>query len=45
MDDDTVDVVVDKDTLTDAEVAQIEDIVKRKTGMDASKIRINTLSK
>ncbi len=45
MDDDTVDVVVDKETLTDAEVAQIEDIVKRKTGMDASKIRINTLSK
>lgn len=45
MDDDTVDVVVDKDTLTDAEVAQIEDIVKRKTGMDASRIRINTLSK
>ena len=45
MDDDTVDVVVDKDTLTDAEVAQIEDIVKRKTGMDASKIRINTLQK
>lgn len=43
MDDDTVDVVVDKDTLTDAEVAQIEDIVKRKTGMDPSKIRINTL--
>ena len=45
MDDDTVDVVVDKETLTDAEVAQIEDIVKRKTGMDASKIRINTLQK
>ena len=45
MDDNTVDVVVDKDTLTDAEVAQIEDIVKRKTGMDASKIRINTLQK
>ena len=45
MDDDTVDVVVDKDALTDAEVAQIEDIVKRKTGMDASKIRINTLGK
>ena len=45
MDDDTVDVVVDKDTLTDAEVARIEDIVKRKTGMDASKIRINTLQK
>ncbi len=45
MDTDTVDVVVDKDTLTDAEVAQIEDIVKRKTGYDASKIRINTLQK
>lgn len=45
IDDDTVDVVVDKDSLTDAEVAQIEDIVKRKTGMDASKIRINTLQK
>ncbi len=45
MDDETVDVVVDQETLTDAEVAQIEDIVKRKTGMDASKIRINTLSK
>ena len=45
MDDDTVDVVVDKDKLTDAEVAQIEDIVKRKTGMDTSKIRISTLQK
>lgn len=45
IDDDTVDVVVDKDTLTDAEVAQIEDIVKRKTGMEPSKIRINTLQK
>ena len=45
MDDDTVDVVVDKDTLTDAEVAQIEDIVKRKTGMDPSGIRISTLQK
>ena len=43
MDDDTVDVVVDKDTLTDAEVSQIEDIVKRKTGMETSKIRISTL--
>lgn len=43
MDEDTVDVVVDKESLTDAEVAQIEDIVKRKTGYDASKIRITTL--
>ena len=45
MDDTTVDVVVDKDKLTDAEVAQIEDIVKRKTGMETSKIRISTLQK
>ena len=45
MDDNTVDVVVDKDKLTDAEVAQIEDIVKRKTGMETSKIRISTLQK
>lgn len=45
IDDDTVDVVVDRDTLTDAEVAQIEDIVKRKTGMEPDKIRINTLQK
>ncbi|MGN0136630.1 SpoIIIAH-like family protein [Anaerotignum sp.] len=45
IDDDTVDVVVDKDTLTDAEVVQIEDIVKRKTGMEPSQIRINTLQK
>ena len=45
IDDDTVDVVVDRDTLTDAEVAQIEDIVKRKTGMEPEKIRINTLQK
>lgn len=43
MDADTVDVVVDKESLTDAEVAQIEDIVKRKTGYDASQIRISTL--
>ena len=30
IDDETVDVVVDKEELTDAEVAQIEDIVKKK---------------
>lgn len=35
-------VVVDKDTLTDAEVAQIQDIVKRKTGYTAEQIRIST---
>lgn len=45
IDDETVDVVVDKETLTDAEVAQIEDIVKRKTGCEADQIRINTLKK
>lgn len=45
IDDDTVDVVVDKAELTDAEVAQIEDIVKRKTGVEADKIRITPLKK
>ena len=45
IDDDTVDVVVDKAELTDAEVAQIEDIVKRKTGVSADKIRITPLKK
>ena len=45
IDDQTVDVVVDKATLTDAEVAQIEDIVKRKTGFKADQIRINPLQK
>lgn len=45
IDDDTVDVVVDKAELTDAEIAQIEDIVKRKTGVEADKIRITPLKK
>ena len=45
IDDETVDVVVDKEELTDAEVAQIEDIVKRKTGFSADKIRISPLKK
>lgn len=43
IDDDTVDVVVDKEQLTDSELAQIEDIVKRKTGVSADKIRISPL--
>ncbi len=43
IDDDTVDVVVDKAELTDAEIAQIEDIVKRKTGVSPDKIRITPL--
>lgn len=42
IDDDTVDVVVSKDNLTEAEVAQIEDIVTRKTGYSADQIRIST---
>ena len=40
IDDDTVDVVVDKEKLTDTEIAQIEDTIKRKTGLPADKIRI-----
>lgn len=43
IDDDTVDVVVEKTQLTEAEIAQIEDIVKRKTGVSAEKIRISPL--
>lgn len=43
IDNDTVDVVVDKAQLTDAEVAQIEDIIKRKTGVSGDKIRISPL--
>ena len=45
IDDETVDVVINKEMLSDAEVAQIEDIVKRKTGFKASQIRISTLKK
>ena len=36
-----VDVVVNRETLSDAEVAQIEDIVRRKTGMATTQIRIS----
>lgn len=43
IDDQTVDVVVDKGELTEAEVAQIMDIVKRKTGFAEDKIRISPL--
>ncbi|MBQ9491206.1 MAG: SpoIIIAH-like family protein [Firmicutes bacterium] len=45
IDDETVDVVINKEMLSDAEIAQIEDIVKRKTGFKASQIRISTLKK
>lgn len=43
IDEDTVDVVVDRTQLTESEIAQIEDIVKRKTGVSADKIRISPL--
>lgn len=45
IDDDTVDVVVNKEALSEAEIAQIEDIVKRKTGVSAEKIRISPIKK
>lgn len=45
IDDDTVDVVVNKAELTDQEIAQIQDIVSRKTGLSPDKIRINTIKK
>lgn len=45
IDDKTVDVVVNKEVLTDAEIAQIEDIVKRKTGMETENIRISPMKK
>lgn len=43
IDEDTVDVVVSKEALTEAEIAQIEDIVTRKTGFVTDKIKISTL--
>lgn len=45
IDDETVDVVVDKETLSEQDLAQIMDIVKRKTGVQESSIRISTLKK
>lgn len=44
IDDDTVDVVVNKAELTDSEVAQIEEIVNRKTGYSVGKINITPLN-
>jgi len=43
IDDNTVDVVVNKKELTDAQKAQIEDIVVRKTGISVENIRISPL--
>lgn len=45
IDDDTVDVVINKAELNEAEIAQIEDIVKRKTGVSVDKIRISPIKK
>jgi stage III sporulation protein AH len=45
IDDNSVDVVVNKEALTDAEIAQIEDIVKRKTGMSDDQIHISPMRK
>jgi stage III sporulation protein AH len=41
--DDSVDVVINLDTLTDAQRAQVEDIVKRKTEYTVDKIVITLL--
>ena len=43
IDEDTVDVVVNKAELTDSEIAQIEEIVNRKTGYSVGKINITPL--
>lgn len=45
IDDETVDVVVEKEALSEAETAQIMDIVKRKTGIAEDKVRISPLKK
>jgi stage III sporulation protein AH len=42
--DDTCDVVVDMGDVTDAKRAQVEDIVKRKTGISAENIIITPIS-
>jgi stage III sporulation protein AH len=43
IDDNSVDVVVNKEALTDAEIAQIADIIKRKTGMNETQIHISPM--
>ena len=45
IDDETVDVVVNKAELSEAEIAQIEDIIKRKTGASVDQIRISPMKK
>ena len=44
IDEDTVDVVVNKAELTDSDIAQIEEIVNRKTGYSVGKINITPLN-
>ena len=44
IDDDTVDVVVNKAELSDTDIAQIEEIVNRKTGYSVGKINITPLN-
>lgn len=41
--DNSVDVIVSKEALTDAELAQIVDIVNRKTGMEATQINVSPM--
>ena len=41
---DSVDVVINSENVTDEQRAQIEDIVKRKTNISADKIVISTLA-
>ncbi len=45
IDDTTVDVVVDKESLTEQDLAQIMDVVTRKTGCAESAVRVSTLKK
>lgn len=41
--DNSVDVIVNKESLTDAELAQIEDVIKRKIGVESDAIRISPM--
>ena len=41
--DNSVDVIVSKETLTEPEIAQIMDIIKRKTGMTETQIHISPM--
>lgn len=43
IDDNSVDVVINKENLTDSDIAQIEEIVNRKTGYSVGKIKITPL--